>query len=199
MAKQEYSELGRIIRDIITKKGLSMRGVAERVGYKSPNNLRDRLLENYGGMRVDTLAKICDAMGVELCIMDGYKKYRLTKKEWSPEVDVLLNRLASESDCTEEDRYQDRLDRYRENNSANMARVRAEDREGYNTYMREYRQKQARKRDIIETGNLCLGCEYYEKRLKKNGKAYCIVKDRYTLTEECKDYKPRQSEDTEEI
>lgn len=180
MPKQEYSKLGQMIRGIATNKGITLKEVSERAGFNHANNLRDRLLENYGGMRIDTLMKICEALGVELCIMDGYKKYRLTDKQWDAEVDVLLNRLADESDSTTTDRYMESRENYLAKHREREAKRRESNKEGYNDYMREYMRQQARNKPLIEDGNLCYRCEHYERKLKNNGKGYCPILDRYT-------------------
>lgn len=200
MAKQEYSELGKVIREITTNKGLMLKEVSERVGFNHPNNLRDRLLKSNNSMRIDTLVKICDSLGVELCIIDGFKKYRISEEQWNPELDLMLNRLDRETDVTATDKWKIRDENTKQHKREYIANLRESDRAGYNAYMNEYRKEQRKKVPLIEDGNLCFRCENYERRIKKNGKGYCPILDKYiakSTDSDCEYFNERE-ENTEE-
>lgn len=200
MAKQEYSELGKVIREITANKGLMLKEVSERVGFNHPNNLRDRLLKSNNSMRIDTLVKICDALGVELCIIDGFKKYRISEEQWNPELDLMLNRLNRETDATAIDKRKIRDENTKQHKREHMANLRESDRAGYNAYMNEYCKEQRKKVPLIEDGNLCFRCENYERRIKRNGKGYCPILDKYiakSTDSDCEYFNERE-EDTEE-
>lgn len=200
MAKQEYSELGKVIREITANKGLMLKEVSERVGFNHPNNLRDRLLKSNNSMRIDTLVKICDALGVELCIIDGFRKYRISEEQWNPELDLMLNRLNRETDATAIDKRKIRDENTKQHKREHMANLRESDRAGYNAYMNEYRKEQRKKVPLIEDGNLCFRCDNYERRIKRNGKGYCPILDKYiakSADSDCEYFNERE-EDTEE-
>lgn len=180
--KRPFSKEGKIIQEIAKKKDITLVELAKRVGYSHTPSLRNRMLEGEG-MSIVTLRKICDALGVDLCIIDGYRVYRLTEEHWSPELDPILSRLAKESECDKVDRYNERIEAHKEADRELKRSYRESDREGYNEYMREYMRQKARNKPLIEDGNLCYRCEYYERKLKKDGKGYCVVKDKYTAVD----------------
>lgn len=197
--KQKFSIIGEIINAIATKKNITLTELAKRSGYKEINALRNRMIDGHS-MRVDILAKICDSLGVELCIIDGFRKYRISEEQWNPELDLMLNRLDRETDLHSVDKWKERDENDKLTRRAYMANIRESDREAYNAYMNEYHKEQRKKAPLIEDGNLCFRCENYERRIKRNGKGYCPVLDKYIAksTDSNCEYFNEREENTEE-
>lgn len=184
--KQKFSKEGTIIRTIAESKGITMAEIAKRTGANHGNNIRDKLLEGRS-MRVEVLMQMCDALGVELCIMDGFKKYKLSEKEWNPDTDLILSRLASEQGEIG-DKWLERSEKVKAYDRERRRIERETDREAYNEYHRIDLANRRRAKQLITEENICIGCDNYIAEIKMNGKGYCQVYDRYTLKAECEDF-----------
>lgn len=73
----------RIIREIMQKKGYTNESLAQKCGYSTPSGVSNIICRD-GGMRVDNLFKLLDAMDCEIIIRDnvGYGE------EWVVSFDI---------------------------------------------------------------------------------------------------------------
>lgn len=69
------------IKDIITKKGYTQKSLAHKLGFEHTSGISEKLRRK-GGMRVDTLVKILNAMECEVII-----RSKTNKDEWSIDVE----------------------------------------------------------------------------------------------------------------
>lgn len=183
--KRKYSEVGSIIIDMLEKKKITQAELARRCGYRAMSNLHDRLLMD---MSYTTLKRICEGLGVELCIIDGWQKYTLAGKT-NADIDRFLQAMRYKEPNTQ------KSDRYEEDRSEALAKkrekskeFREKDREAYNAYHREYnrRRKEALMQEKVkQEGVLCTKCANCEPKLRKNGNTYCKFFDRYTVKSAC--------------
>lgn len=197
--KTKFSKVGEILAKIMREKKITQVELAKRTKANSKQAVWDKFQDKHS-MTVDSLVKFCDSLGVELCIIDGFRKYRISEEEWNPELDLMLNRLDRETDLHSVDKWKERDENDKLTRRAYMANIRETDRAGYNAYMNEYCKEQRKKVPLIEDGNLCFRCENYERRIKRNGKGYCPILDKYiakSTDSDCEYFNERE-EDAEE-
>ena len=197
--KTKFSKVGEILSSIMREKKVTQKELAKRTKANSQQAIWDKFQEKHS-MTIDSVVAMCDCLGVELCIIDGFKKYKISEGEWNPELDLMLNRLNRETDLHSVDKWKEHYEAHKEADRLLKQSYREKDRAGYNAYMNEYRKEQRKKVPLIEDGNLCYRCENYERRIKQNGKGYCPILDKYiakSADSDCEYFNERE-EDTEE-
>lgn len=66
-----------VVAELMKDKGISMARMAEKMGYKTPSCISDRIYNKHD-MRADILAKFLDELDCELVIRSKLKDHR----EW---------------------------------------------------------------------------------------------------------------------
>lgn len=195
---ENLTEVGRLILNIADAKGLNEGQLATRVGYKAQSNLHDRLKND---LRLSILCKICDSLGVELCIIDGWEKHRLNDFKSNKDLELFLKSMKeqqpneSSRDKWLEKNAEDeaKAERLRiSHNNAEMKYRSKEGREAYNARMKEYQKVRRHKKQLEMFGDKCATCRYTEARLEKDGyRHYCSFYEDYKAEIECKNYEPK--------
>lgn len=82
------SSIENIIDHIRKQKGVSYKKLSERLGI----GVKDyyKMSKHIG---IKTLIRMCNALGVELCIIDGWRKYRINDVTSLPEIEILFNEM----------------------------------------------------------------------------------------------------------
>lgn len=80
--------LENMIDHIRKQKGVSYREMSKRLGIA----LKDyyKMSRHIG---IKTLTRMCNALGVELCIIDGWRKYRINDVTSLPEIEIMFNEM----------------------------------------------------------------------------------------------------------
>lgn len=197
---ENLTALGRLILNIADRKGINERQLSKRVGYKDQQGLHSRLKND---MRISILCSICDGLGVELCIVDGWEKITLNDFKSNKDLDVFMaNMKLSHPSLSNKDRWLDsheeekqKIEEQKRKHREVEARRRAKDREAFNEYYREYNKDMRIKKALAENGDKCATCRYTEPRLEKNGYLhYCTYYEDYKACVECDDYESKPTD-----
>lgn len=164
MAENIASE---VLREIMKRKGITAKEISTRRGY-APSNAGLLLKKDN---KTTTLAALCDAIGVELCILDGWKKYRLNSFADIPEVEMMFSEMHKRVGDCNEDRYL--------------------------TDKEERREKDKRINGRLGVRR-CERCIHSEPRLRKEDRIFCTRYRRYAHSMSCHKFEERNEGDIQE-
>lgn len=186
--------VGSMLKDIAERKGIRGIEVDRRMGKKEGSFLRSISSD----MRVSSLIEICSALGVELCVIDGWKKETLGGKECSEGIDIFMAKMDKETGygSSLEDRWEEpKKKEKREYDTDQLSYMK-----GYQAG-RQAKEKVIKKRIEAEKhgGALCDSCRWRRKELRDElGMSYCKAYDEYTVEWKCKFYEKEEEAIPEE-
>ena len=151
-----------IIENIRKNKKISTGTLCNRIGIDKKHYSRQ--MSTLGLKR---LIKCCDALGVELCIIDGWMKYRINEFSAMPEVEILFNEMNAIA--------RDDSDRY-----ALRAEMKNE---------RDRERKATQEKADAQTH--CRGCKNCIVELEQDGAYWCKHFEDYVIKKECEGYDAR--------
>lgn len=143
--------ISEIIKSIRQQKGVSISKLSKRTGIASPHLASTRVEK----ATIPTLKRICDGLGVELCIIDGWKKYKLNDFPGVPEIDILFSEM---------NKVQPNRDRYEE---------------------REDERKVKAEIDGAIRRTYCRGCKWCDTSKERGGHYWCGRYGTYRTRKEC--------------
>lgn len=82
-------ELSDIIKSIQKHSKVGIGKLSNRTGISTAHLVPKRLNK----ATLPTLIRICDALGVELCIIDGWQKYKINNFPCIPEIETFFNEM----------------------------------------------------------------------------------------------------------
>lgn len=147
----KFPMLAEIIKKIRKDKRIGLRKLSARTGIRA-DHLQDKRVER---ATLATLIRICDGLGVELSIIDGWKKYKLNNFRGLPEIDLLfdeMNTMPSE-------------DRYIEKKEEELAK--------------------ARWAELAKKQTYCRGCKHCIPTIEKEGIYWCSAEGDYVIRRSC--------------
>lgn len=172
-----------LTEDILKKKGIRKTVLGERIGA-SPQ-LTTALIDSEDP-KLSTVTRLCNGMGVELCIIDGWRKYRMNEIVGNVDFDTMFEdmrgRFGSEQS---EDRWKEQrvLIEERKLKARERAKAYIESERGRERYKARLERK--RKEELEVKGDVCLNCARCEVRLEKGFRHWCNGSNRYEAKPRC--------------
>lgn len=169
--------------DILKKKRIRKKELGERIGA-SPQ-LTTALIDS-DDPKLSTLIRLCNGMGVEVCVIDGWRKYRMNEIVGNVDFDTMLEdmrgRFGSEQS---EDRWAEQqamLEERKLKARESMKRY-LESEKGRERYKARVERK--RKEELEVKGDVCLNCARCDTRLEKGFRHWCNGSNRYEAKPRC--------------
>lgn len=173
-----------LVEDILKKKGLTKRELCRRIGIRD-QDLNSCLKSN--NPKYERLCELCNGMGVELCVIDGWRKYRLNEMVGNVDIDGMIDGMRSEIGSGQsEDRYGEQKEKIEE------------EKEKKREYAREYarkietrervraRNERIRSEQLEIKGDVCLHCAKCDERLERGFRHWCRGTQKYEARVRCK-------------
>lgn len=167
-----------IVEELLIKKRITKGELCRRTGMSQV--LLSRIL-NTGNPTMKSITKILNGLGVEICIIDGWRKYRLNDYIGNVDIDTMLESMKEFSGGFEqrEDRWQKQKEGEEERKREREERIKEKAKERYlekkkdaewverNRESAKERYGRERREILEEKGCVCERCERWDERLER--------------------------------